>query len=357
MLAQVPDNATSRTVIWYGSLTDLQKVLGINLKSPTDFMRLSYPQRTAYLTDVNQSGKQIYYSPFNGVDHYADWKRLFAIDSYTVERELTVGTAPDWYAILLGKFSSAAIAKALPAAGYKATNAGNTAQYALPDSILATNTAARLTQNLYDRLVVTDTQIVASPTANGIQAASASGSAIVADSGYAALVRTLESSAVWPANTVLLSAALFNGNYLSDTVITADPLAASLGQNTTPGQLHQLRTSLGLQNEKLLPRYVTAGIGYRRDAKNRYFSLVLVYSDADSATHASQILADRLPRYGSFQEQGRKLFAGWKIAAKVTASDNGLQLVTLTMQLPQQTDVAWTDLVTSKDIGFLATTH
>src|SRR5437016_2983340 len=66
LLAQVPDNATSRTVMWYGSLADLQKVLRISLKSPSDFTHLSYAQRAAYLVDVNQSGRQIYYSAFNG---------------------------------------------------------------------------------------------------------------------------------------------------------------------------------------------------------------------------------------------------------------------------------------------------
>src|SRR5450432_694301 len=357
LLAQVPDNAISRTVIWYGSLADLQQVLGISLKGPTDFTHLNFAQRAAYLLDVNQSSQQVYYSPFDGLDHYADWKRLFAIDSYSIERELTVGTAPDWYALLDGKFTSSAIATALQAAGYQASSSGKNTLYSLPDSALATSAAARLTQNLYDRLIVTDAQIVAAPSSSAIQSATAGGRGILADPAYTSLVQTLEGSAAWPASTKLLSAALFFGSYLSDAVITTDPLAASLSNSASPDQLNQLRTSLGLQNEKLLPRYLEAGIGYRRDAKNRYMVIVLAYGDADSATQASQILADRLPRYGSFQQQGRKLFAGWKITTNVVPVNSSLQLVTVSMQLPQQTDVAWTDLVTSKDIGFLATSH
>src|SRR5262245_20788206 len=53
MLAQVPDNGTlSRAGLWYGSLGDLQRVLGFQVKSYADFQKLQQQQQAAYLLDV-----------------------------------------------------------------------------------------------------------------------------------------------------------------------------------------------------------------------------------------------------------------------------------------------------------------
>src|SRR5579859_182983 len=110
LLARVPDSTLSRTVIRYGSLADLQSVLlSAQLTGPSDVTKLSRQKQLAYLLDVNPSAKQVYYSPFNGLDKYAAWKKIFGIDSYSVERELAVGAMPDWYSLMFGKFNSSAI--------------------------------------------------------------------------------------------------------------------------------------------------------------------------------------------------------------------------------------------------------
>ena len=346
-LNQVPDSIVSRTVLWYGSLGDLEQVLGITLNSPTDFTKMSRQQQTAYLLDVNQTGKQIYYSAFTGLDKYATWQKTFGINSYAIDRELTVGVSPNWYDILVGKFQSSAVVAALQKLGYKPSQVGNVTVYG-SDS----GAASRVAGSTYNRVVVSDTQIIAAPSDAAIQAG-LTGNPLGVDPAYAALTSDLEGTAALPSGTQLLSAALFDGSFLIDKWITADPLAASVGRTMSAGQLTTLRNQLALQNEKLLPRYKTAAIGYRRNQKERFFTLVLVYDNQAAATQANQILTDRLPRYGSFQQNGRQLFAGWSVTSKVSAVNNQ-QVLTVALQLPDQTDVSWLDLIAKRDIGFLA---
>jgi hypothetical protein len=354
MLSQVPDGQESRTVIWYGSLADFENALGIKVASTDDFKKLPQTQQVAYLLDV--SGKQVYYSAFSGLDHPAEWQKYFGINPFTVNRELTVGAMPDWYAILQGQFSSGSVTQALTTLGYKPSTANNVTIYSLgADNVPASGSLAQLIGSGYDRLIVSDSQIIAAPSTALIQAASATTStAIIKDAAYSALVHTLENPQTIP-DTQLVSAVLFNGPYLIDTVITADPLAASVGKTLPADQVSKLRAELALQNEKLLPRYETAAVGYRRSATARYWVITLVFTDANNAAQASQILPDRLGRYKSFRQQARQLFQGWKISAKVAPSDDQkFQVVTVTLQLPAQTDVAWTQLVMQRDIGFLA---
>jgi len=329
MLNQIPDNQVSRTVIWYGSLSDLERVLGFQLNSLQDFQKLPKQQQTGYLLDV--STHQIYYSGFSGIESPDDWRKTFGIDTFNVDREVTVGTAPNWYGVLQGTFDPAAVTQALQTLGYQQSQIGSAAVFSLGgDNASDPNNAAnRIADALYNRLSVSGQRIIAAPSTAMIQAATA-GNPIGSDAGYKALVRTLEGQNTVP-GTTLVSAALYNGPFLSST-------AAKVG------------------NEPTLPRYQVAGVGYRRDATNRYWVIALVYPDADSANKASAILADRLPRYVgvSGEQAGRKLFEGWKISAKVTPSDQ-FQVVTVSMQLPAQTDVALTGLLQARDIGFLAT--
>jgi hypothetical protein len=329
MLGQVGDNAASRSVMWYGSQADLERALGFQLNGLGDFQKLPKQQQAAYLMDV---GKQVYYSPFSGTEQSTDWKKVFGVDPFAIERELTVGSEPDWYAVLRGRFAADAIIKALQNLGYKAAQVGRVTVYSLgaDNASDPSNPANQLAQNVYNRLVVSDAQILAAPSTALIRSATDTGRSIGDNPDYAALANVLESQATVP-NTQLLSAALFSGSFLSKTV------------------------TAGSQGAALLPRYDAAAIGYRRNATDRFLVIALAYGDADTANRASAILADQLAGYDSLQQPGRKLFDGWKISVTVTPStDNTVQVATATLQLPAETDVAWIDLVQSRDIGFLA---
>ncbi len=353
LLGQVPDNEISHTQIWYGSLGDLQQVLGVHIADLNAFRTLSQQQQQAYLLDI---GKQVYYSPCLGLDRAGEWEQTFGLNPFAVEREVTVGAAPKWYCILSGS-ALPDITSKLTALGYTTSQVGSSTVYSLGADNAANpgSPVGKLALANYNRLVVSASQIIAGPSTAMIQAATG-GNPIGQSPAYTALVQALEGASTVP-DTQLLSAALFDGAYLADKVITADPLAASLGDSANADQLQQLRSQLGLQNEKLLPRYETAGFGYRRSATARTWVIALVYKDANAANTANGILTDRLPRYQSFRQEGRKLFDGWKINGTVTPSANQLQVVLVTLELPAQTDVAWTDLFMNRDIGFLATEH
>ncbi|GEM_PF-5770960 len=329
MLGQVPDNAVSRTLIWYGSAGDLERILGVQFNNLQDFQKLPPQQQAAYSLDL---GNQVYTSSFSGLDNWANWQKTFAIDPFAIDRELTVGTKPNWYAILSGKFAADTITQALQQLGYKTAQVGQATVYSLggDNTVDQNSVAAKLSGGQYNRLVVTDSVIVAAPSTAMIQAAT-SGKALVSDAAYAALVRVLEGANTVP-NTQLLSAALFNGQFLTDRLLNNVP---------APGQP--------------LPRYQTAGLGFRRDANNRYWVIALVYANANDANQAQAELTQRLAGYASLTWQpGRKLFEGWKLTPKVTpAANGGLQVVTVSMQLPAQTDMSWIELVLDRDLGFL----
>ncbi len=321
ILKQVGDNEVSRTVLWYGAQADLENALGIQVSSLGDIQKLAKNKQAAYLMDV---GKQVYYSPFSGVEQSANWKKVFGIDPFAIERELTVGQQPNWYGILQGQFAADSITQALTKLGYKAAPVGQ-ATVCADKASDPKNQANQLAGSVYNCLIISKSQIVAAPSTALIGMATANGKSIVADQDYAAVVSALEDPATVP-GTQLLSAALFDGGFLSK-LIKANP-----------------------QSGDLLPLYGAAGIGYRRDATNRFLVIALAYGDADTANQAKAALVGQLASYDSIVQPRRNLFDGWKIDVKAQS-----QVVTATLQFPAETDIAWIELVQSRDIGFLAT--
>jgi hypothetical protein len=327
LLNQVPDNADSRTVIWYGSRGALEQALGFQVDSQDQYNKLSQQQKIAYALDLGS--KQIYYSAFSGLDNPTNWRRVFNIDPYAIDEELTVGATPKWYSVLNGQFSSGAVAQALQNIGYKTGQVGSVTVFSLGADNDATpsDQTQKLVGANYNRLIVSDQRIVAAPSTAMIQAATGGGDKIGSDPAYRALATVLENPSVTPGT--LISAVLYDGNYLLQRVI-----------GNAPGGVG-------------LPRYQAAGIGYRRDKNSRFWVIALVYPDAATAQQASAALANGLPGYQSTQKDGRKLFDGWQINGGATAAGN-VQVAVVTLQLPAQTDVGWIDLVQTKDIGFLS---
>jgi hypothetical protein len=325
LLAQVPDSSLSRSLMWYGSLGDLERALGIQINSYDELAKLTQQQRAAYTQDA---GTQVYYSPFSGAPNPVNWKDVFGIDPFAIDRELTVGqAAPNWYAILQGQFVPSAVDEALKGLGYTAAPSSNGTLYSLGNNNASSPNAqvSRLAASNYNRLLVTDKQIIAAPSDDLIKAATANGKMVGSDPAYTALVRAMEGSSSG-GNTTLLSAALFG----SDSDIT--------GNSAAP-----------------LPQYQVAGLGYRRDTNNRFWVIALVYADANTANQAKTVLAGQLGTFTG-KRGGRPLFQGWQTnVAVVPSEDNKSQVVIATMQLPQQTDVSLIDLVQNKDLGFLAT--
>jgi hypothetical protein len=321
LLGQVGDNDVSRTVMWYGSQADLERVLSIQVSSLAAIQKLPRDQQATYLMDV---GKQVYYSPFSGTEQSANWKKVFGVDPFAIDRELTVGQKSNWYGILQGKFAKDSIIAALTKLGYKPTQVDKATVYSLGGNNAQ---VSQLAGSAYNRLIISNAQIVAAPSTALITTATDNRKSIGDDPDYAAVVSALENPATTNPKTQLLSAALFNPAFVSK-LSAANPL----------------------------PPYAAAGIGYRRNATDRFLVIALAYGDVDTANRAKDALTKNLGSYSSSLQQGRKLFDGWTIDVTANpAADNKSQVVTATVQMPAETDIAWIELVQGGDIGFLAT--
>ncbi|MCC7209492.1 MAG: hypothetical protein IT323_19440 [Anaerolineae bacterium] len=332
MLARVPDDEAAHTVLWYGSLSDLERVLGVQIDSLDAIDQLPPDVRVNLLWEF---GSQVYYSPFSGLDNPSAWASTFGLNSFNVDRELTVGAdLPDQYGILEGQFDAGALAGVLATLGYQPTQVGGQTVYALgaDNASDAGNAAQYVAGPRYNRLLVTPDTIIAAPSTARIQPALEPGPRIADDPAYAALALALENADTGP-DSLLLSAALFGGETLADNARAA----ADEAMLSAP-----------------LPAYTAAGFGYRRGETDRSMVLALAYADQAAAEQAVSSLAARLPNYTSAVDPGRRLFDGWEAQGNVVAGPGGVFVATIIARLPDQTDVSWIGLVRDRDLGFLA---
>lgn len=332
MLARVPDDEAAHTVLWYGSLSDLERVLGVQIDSLDAIDQLPLDVRVGFLWEF---GSQVYYSPFSGLDNPSAWAATFGLNSFDVDRELTVGAElPDQYGILDGQFDASALATVLTNLGYQPTQVGGQTVYALgaDNAADAGNAAQYVAGPRYNRVLITPDTIIAAPSTARIQPALEPGPRIVDDPAYAALARALE-NADTGGGSLLLSAALFGG----ETLAANARGAASDAMLSAP-----------------LPTYSAAGFGYRRGETDRSMVLALAYTDEASANQAVTSLAARLPNYTSAVDPGRRVFDGWEAQGSVVTGPDGVFVATIIARLPDQTDVSWIGLVRDRDLGFLA---
>lgn len=332
MLARVPDDAAARAAIWYGSLSDLERVLGVQIDSLQAIDQLPPDVRLGFLWEF---GSQVYYSAFSGLDNPAAWAATFGLNSFSVDREMTVGAdLPDQYGILEGQFDANALVTTLTGLGYQAMQVGAQTVYALgADNASDAGNAAQYTAGpRYNRLLVTPDTIIAAPSTARIQPALEQGPRISDAPAYAALASALENAETGP-DHLLLSAAIFGG----------DALAASARAAANDAVL-----------SASLPAYSAAAFGYRRGETTRSMVLALAYADEASANQAASSLTNRLSNYTSAADPGRRLFDGWQAQSSVVPGPGGVFVTVVAAQLPDQTDVSWIGLVRDGDVGFLA---
>lgn len=332
MLARVPDDEAARTAIWYGSLTDLERVLGVQVDSMEAIDQLPPDVRLGFLWEF---GSQVYYSPFSGLDNSAAWVTTFGLNSFSVEREMTVGAQlPDQYGILEGQFDPDGLAERLAGLGYQAIQVGAQTVFALGDDNASDsgNAAQYLAGPRYNRLLVTPNTIIAAPSTVRIQPVLEPGPRIAGDPAYAALALALENAGTGP-GSLLLSAAIFGGDFLAQNALDA----ADQTMLSTP-----------------LPPYTAGAFGYRRGEADRAMVIALSYSDEAAANQAVAALGARIQNYVSAIDPGRRIFEGWDAQVSVTPGAGGVFVATVTARLPAQTDVSWIGLVRDRDLGFLA---
>jgi hypothetical protein len=336
MLANVPDNALSRSIVWYGAASDLQAQLGLTIESNAALANMDRTSRFNYLL---QFGKQVYYSGFSGLENAGDWEQVFGINSFAITREVTVGPAPRHYGILEGNFDAGLIATALGNLGYQQGQIGNTTVfvYGNDNDANAGSAVGQVAGSRLNRLVVSSNQIIAAPATDLIQTALSGGQALSQDPAYAALLSALEGGGYLP-NSQLLCAVLLGGNFGADLANTAFS-ASGLS-----------REQVGISAQ--LPAYEIAGIGYRLGGSGRGLVFALIYTDPNQANAAASALSERLAAYSSLQEPGRILFDGWAVTPTVLNAGN-VYVAVVVAQMPEETDLAWVEMVQGRDIGFL----
>jgi hypothetical protein len=317
LLSVALDTEDARKIVWYGSLGTLKNVVGVSLNSLDDLNNLDDRQRRLYLLETNG---QLYFSAYNGLDNAGDWLQRYGINSFAIERELTAGTGRTRYGILQGGFDSGSLGNTLTAAGYQANGTifiASDAKAALPAVAVAGNTV-----------------IVAQ--ADAIDAVAQPGQVLGNDAAYQAISAVLEDSSTTPGQ--LISAVIFNGNYLNSTII---------GQQKG-AQFNNVRGQIGV-DELPMSLYSLAAVGYRFDGSQHYWVIALAYADAGAAQQANGMIAQRLGRYVSM-DSGAPLFAGWSVNSSV-ANISGMNVVVATMNA--QADVAWVETMRNGDLGFL----
>lgn len=320
ILSALPETASSRTLMWYGALGDLAQVLGLQISSLQDVTNLPNASRLPYLAEI---GQQVYYSSYSGLANPTEWQAAYGINSFAIQRELTVGTGNGQYAVLDGAFDSAQIRDTLTANGYQQGQIGGVVAF------LAGNSAAnQISGGRFGAVISSNTRVLVAPRTETLESLATAGNPITDNPDYAALAAALESNQTAP-NTRLLCAVLFGADYFARNMVAS----ASPGPDGLPG-------------------FNVGGMGYRRGSNGRALVIALVYNDVNTANAAGAVLVQRLQNFVRQTEPDRLAFEGWAFSAQVFNA-GGRAVLAVTSDYPPEADLAWISLVQEKDLGFL----
>ncbi len=321
LLRQIPNTAAARTVIWFGSLGALERTLNATVSSREDVDRLPLTQRATYLSEI---GRLVYYSQYSGLARAPEWLATFGINSFAIEQELTVGSAPNQVAILEGSFDVASITAALQQLGYQTQDVNGSLIFAIGnDNSSPSGSVGSLAADKLNRIALSANRIIAAASTAALAPALSPTPSLADDPIYGAL------SAALDAPGSLLSAVLFDGAYAAANLIGSTPSAPNG-----------------------LPAYQAGGIGYYRSGSTRALTIALVYADANTAAQAGSVLVARLGSYISPDQPERPLFEGWQFSIDVQQI-NGVPVLMVSADMPAESDVAWVALVQARDLGFL----
>ncbi|MFQ3536274.1 MAG: hypothetical protein SNJ58_10390 [Aggregatilineales bacterium] len=321
LLRQVPDNAESRSIIWFGSPGALKRTLNVQVTSREALDRLPLTQRATYLSEI---GRLVYFSEQSGLARAPEWLATFGIDSFAIEQELTVGQPPSQIAVLEGAFDVNGISAALQNVGYQAQTVSGVPIFAIGDDNRApSGIVGSLAADKLNRIALAPNRIVTAASSSTLAAALSPAPSLAENPIYAALATGLE------ARSVLICAVLFDGAFAARELVGTAPSA--------PGGL---------------PAYSAGAIGYYRNGSTRTLTFALAYADPNTAEQAGTALVERLGTYISPEQPERPLFAGWQFVTEIEQS-SGVSLLKVSANMPEDSDVAWVWLVQKRDLGFL----
>lgn len=321
LLRQVPNKAESRSIIWFSALSALERALGIQVDSREALDRLPLAQRATYLSEI---GRLVYFSDYSGLARAPEWLATFGINSFAISQELVVGQAPNQVAILEGNFDVGAINNALQNLGYQVQQIDSTPILALGnDNSAPAGIVGSLAADKLNRIALSADRILAAASTASLAASLAPTPRLADDPIYAALASSLEERGA------LICAVLFDGAFAARELVGTTPSAPNG-----------------------LPAYQAGAIGYYRSGNVRALTFVLIYADPNTAAQAGNILVERLSSYISSDQPERPLFSGWRFAAEI-AQKGGVTVLKVSAEMPEDSDVAWVNLVQERDLGFL----
>jgi hypothetical protein len=304
LLAGVPNTPTTRIQIWYGSQKTLKDSLGLTIRSAADLSKLSVSQQAAFIKAFDGT---LYASDFLGIDE-TDQRAAFGIDSYQVERELTVGRSPAWYNLMEGGVQPVTVAGALTRFGYKSQAAAPGTLYTTPGP-----NAPAIAATLYKASYLTSSQ-------------------------------------VFFANSPELLTPLPGVANKTVPVITADPKALVVIQAIEPDGTPLITAHLAEQSGLFY------GLSYTRDRNGAQRWIVARgYASQAEATAAANTLPATITNYRSVGKsyEGRQLFRGWTVKASVATLNNQAFAVVAVLTPLANADLGLVPLIKERDLGFL----
>ncbi|MDW8298512.1 MAG: hypothetical protein RML95_04165 [Anaerolineae bacterium] len=321
LLRQAPDSAAARTIIWFSSLGDLKRALNIQVESRETLDRLPLMQRATYLSEI---GRLVYFSEYSGLARAPEWLTTFGINSFAIAQELTIGQPPEQVGILEGNFDTNAISSALQNLGYQAQTVNGVPIFAIGnDNSAPAGIVGSLAADKLNRVALAPNRIVAAASTRALSAALSPAPSLAENAVFAALAASLE------ARGTLVCAALFDGAFAARELVGNVPSAPSG-----------------------LPAYQAGAIGYYRSGTTRTLSFVLAYADVGAVAQAGAVLVARLGTYVSPEQPERPLFAGWQFTADVEQIGS-VALLKVSANIPEDSDVAWVQMVQGRNLGFL----
>jgi hypothetical protein len=312
MLANVPDNATSRSEIYFNDRKAVEAAYP-SAKLPADWSAFAAYRDDKGKSDSfkpidlwwkvwrNQQSSRI--AQYMGVSD--EMANVVGFDFFTIEQEMNYGQPPQQTLQLSGAFDLDKVRAALTGQGYSRQDQGGVEVWCGADgcdSGAKTNLKDRNPSNPFGGdlgrkwpIIVQDNTLIGTPDATVIQnhvAVKSGNSASLGDAPeYRAAVEALTK------NGVLMQAYFWDGDVLTG-MSQLDPILI-----TAKPELRKKIIADILKNYEPLPVYKLLAFGDVASDSQSAGEVALVYSSEDDAKKAAEILPKRLSNYTSLISQ------------------------------------------------------
>jgi hypothetical protein len=345
LLAYVPDKRHYREGgVWFGDMGQLMANHALPpVRDVDDYEDLSEKDRDLWM----QASRNVWTSDrFSGVQYTLSgrWRDLFGYDWFQVDREISAGQPPEWFAVMEGGFDTDDIEDALADLDYDDDEYEGTTYYRSRDDYETDleSEGSRVALSNLNRIVVGESRLVAAPATEILEdvldAQAGRRDSLAENPTYAALARAMGPVV----GAALLDEEEFEG------------LSLSLRQQLSPEMQARLEELMADQYSEPLHRYELVGLGYLDDSDDAFIVIALVYDDAQDAEDDSPLLADRLEEAPSFSMPGLNLSDYWDVEEPEIHPFKGGAVLTTKLELDSDAPPGlWLRMIYTRDMPFL----